>query len=386
MAPRVLKIVQLACYSGNIGDNANLRGTRRLLRRNLPWRLSFTDLDILDFLWGHRKFDAEFQELVNRHDLFIIGGGGFFELSSDQSATGTPLDFSRELLEGIKVPMVFHALGVDLGPEVPARRVERFRRFLDYLLCRPDVLVSIRNDGTGATVSRLLGEEYGQRLYQVPDGGFFTEVKEAAHPELKPGKVTVAVNLAGDMLPRRFPGGQAHLDFAGFLKELSRTLRRFLQEQERAELILVPHIFKDVAAAGALLSSLGVPYCRRRVNLAPLLQGPGAQGYIFDLYRRCHLVLGMRFHANVCPLGLETPTLGLVCHPQIAALYRELGLEDHALVVNRPGFSDSLFEKMLSHLAGTAELKRRYRSLGENLQGQVRDFHRRIAQWLPRHL
>lgn len=386
MASRVLKIVQLACYSGNIGDNANLRGTRRLLRRSLPWELSFTDLDILDFLWGRRRFDGEFQELVNRHDLFIIGGGGFFELSDDQSATGTPLDFSRELLQGIRTPMVFHALGVDAAEQVPRERVERFRRFLDYLFSRPDVLVSIRNDGAGATVARLLGEEYRRRLHLVPDGGFFTEVKEAAHPELKPGRITVAINLAGDMLPHRFPGGESHLDFAGFLAELARALRGFLQQEPRAELVLVPHIFKDVAAAGALLSSLGVPYCRRRANLAPLLQGPGAQGYIFDLYRRCQLVLGMRFHANVCPLGLATPTLGLVCYPQIAALYRELELEDHALVVNRPGFAGPLVEMMFSHLEHSGQLKERYHRLQSELEDSMRSFHQRIAQWLAQHL
>ena len=36
----------------------------------------------------------------------------------------------------------------------------------------------------------------------------------------------------------------------------------------------------------------------------------------------------MRFHANVCPIGLGTPTIGLVNYPQVKLLYEELNLEN----------------------------------------------------------
>ena len=39
-----LRIIQLAAYRGNLGDNANVVGTRRQLGRNLGVEIEYTDL------------------------------------------------------------------------------------------------------------------------------------------------------------------------------------------------------------------------------------------------------------------------------------------------------------------------------------------------------
>jgi polysaccharide pyruvyl transferase WcaK-like protein len=59
-------------------------------------------------------------------------------------------------------------------------------------------------------------------------------------------------------------------------------------------------------------------------------------------------MLGMRFHANVCALGLGIPTIGLVNYPQIQFLYEELNCLDRAFSVHEPGFSKPLRELILS--------------------------------------
>lgn len=49
----VLKVLQIASYQSNLGDNANLSGSRKLLRKGFSeFNLQFSDLDINDFSWG----------------------------------------------------------------------------------------------------------------------------------------------------------------------------------------------------------------------------------------------------------------------------------------------------------------------------------------------
>ena len=69
-------------------------------------------------------------------------------------------------------------------------------------------------------------------------------------------------------------------------------------------------------------------------------------------YASADLVLGMRFHANVCPMALSTPTVGLNCYVQIENLYRELNLEDRAIFVGNPCFKEMTLERvneLISH-------------------------------------
>ena len=133
-----LRIIQLAAYRGNLGDNANVVGTRRQLGRNLGVEIEYTDLEYLEYepdpRWGGKKFDDDFARLVNQHDLLLIGGGGFFEFGVDSSCSGTPLDISFDILEKIKVPIVFYALGFSTLYGVTQERIDKFKRYIDYLL------------------------------------------------------------------------------------------------------------------------------------------------------------------------------------------------------------------------------------------------------------
>jgi polysaccharide pyruvyl transferase WcaK-like protein len=406
-----LRVLQLACYQGNVGDNANIAGVRTLLSQHLETDIDYTDLDILDFVWGKRQYDQEFVQQVNQHDLLIVGGGGFFELTIDHTRTGTPLDLDADVLGRIKTPIVFYALGLNAYRDVPAGRLAKFRAFLDILLASENILVSIRNDGSMDAVRRLLGPGYADRMYATPDGGFFTEVDDWEHPELPAGKTVIGINLAGDMLDLRFPdSGTTHSRVAGakrrvvraarallgrrvdapgriddFFPAFSALLRRYLEERDDLHLVLVPHIYKDLKVIDAFLASLArsaTSWCRRRVTVAPYATGGRGQSYIFDLYRKCDLVMGMRFHANVCGIGLGVPTIGLETYPQIGALYRGLGLAERAVEVNTSGFEDELASLIDASLADPDSVRSRYGEIRATLLGQAKAFHEVIRERL----
>ena len=110
-----MKILHLASFNGNIGDNANHNGFRKnfqnLISENIEWK----NLEIRNFYksWNKMKFDEEFIKMVNTYDLLIIGGGNFFEICHEYSSTGTTIDLPIEKLNQIRIPIFFNGLGLD---------------------------------------------------------------------------------------------------------------------------------------------------------------------------------------------------------------------------------------------------------------------------------
>lgn len=383
---KVLKVLHLASFSGNIGDNANHSGTRHLLKENLDFRLEYTELEMREFYWKQRAFDKEFVALANQHDLLMIGGGNYFEMWVDSSSTGTSVDISREVLDAIKCPILFYALGCDPGQGVSESNLAKFKSFLDLLFSSDRYLVSVRNDGSLGTVMKLLGEDYARRVFKVPDGGFFTRVEEYVHPGIVSGCKNIGINVAGDMLDIRFkPGSGNGISYEDFLNGFSSLLNEKLHLDDQLNLVFFPHIFRDLNIISDVLERIEDPLRRKRVMVAPYLQGAGAQEYIFDMYRKCDMVLGMRFHANVCPIGLNVPTIGLVNYVQIENLYRELDLEQRMVHVNQRGFEKSLSKLVDDSLNNIDVLKKQYTVVKSSLIDQAASFHREVNRWLHQH-
>ena len=75
-----LKILHIASFSGNIGDNANHMGFRPWFEALAGAPVSWTRLEIREFYWRERQWDAALVDFINTHDLLVIGGGNYFEL------------------------------------------------------------------------------------------------------------------------------------------------------------------------------------------------------------------------------------------------------------------------------------------------------------------
>src|SRR5699024_7456701 len=108
-----IKVLHIASFNGNIGDNANHNGLRKNLERYLNRNFNFTEIEMREFYqsWNLRDFNTEtFIELCNKNELVIIGGGNFFELKWDYSYTGTTINLSNDTLEKINTPILFFGL------------------------------------------------------------------------------------------------------------------------------------------------------------------------------------------------------------------------------------------------------------------------------------
>ena len=375
-AKKALRVLHLASFAGNIGDLANHAGARLQFQRYLDYELSFTELEIREFYWKQRSFDDDFVRYANSFDLLLIGGGNYFELWVESSATGTSIDITPQRLAALKVPAVFYSLGVDIGQGYTAASADRFRSFMAEVLARETMFVCVRNDGSSSALEEVLGAEIALRVPVMPDGGFFAQAPNTNRSFERPRKIVI--NIAGDMLERRFSEQRTTQQF---LKELADTCSSVLDAHDRLVIELASHIWRDTVLIAQLLPLIPDRHLRRRVvvsSLAPT--GTGLPAFL-SLYGNCDLALGMRFHANVCPIGMATPTLGLLTYPQVEKLYAELGMKDRLLDVARCD-GELMRERVLRELSELSRTHARYVEASPKLQQQAKSVLDGMNAWL----
>ncbi|MCP3870259.1 MAG: polysaccharide pyruvyl transferase family protein [Gammaproteobacteria bacterium] len=382
-----VRVLHLASFSGNIGDNINHNGLRRLFAENLSVRFDYTELEMREFYWGERQFDEDFTAYANQFDLLLIGGGNYFELWVEKSRTGCSIDLPPKLLKRLKVPVLFYGLGVDAGQGVPDICRRRFSEFLDTLLSNDQFRVVIRNDGAGQTLREYFGNGVAEQIPWVPDSGFFCTAAYAEHAEYHGGNDRLLINLANDMLEARFPDTLPDgLDYPGFIQGIAELIESQLAANPALRVVLVPHIYRDLTPITDLLNQLPDPIRRRSIRVAPYLTGETGAQQAISLYGQATRVLGMRLHASVCALSQETPVVGMVSYPQLGHLYRELEMSHRTVAVNHrdmvPQLEQRIAELNRPDSRFTVECGNRL----EQLRSQVDAVQHNIDTWLSSRL
>lgn len=351
-----LRVLHLASFSGNIGDNANHMGFRPWFAEQVGREVSWSNCEIREFYWKERAFDADFVALANSYDALVIGGGNYFELWVENSPTGTSIAIRPEEFDQIRTPILFNALGVDSGQGVPERSRQNFTCFLAKLLSSDQYLVSVRNDGAVETLREEISPELADIVHQIPDGGFFMQLpSKVSSVFLKPDTPYIGINIANDMADVRFAGFEKGPDNSeAFADEFAKTLTEISREYPDHHFVFLPHIFRDLDVILQVILRLNDRLRRTRVVVAPYSSGDLGANTIFAIYQSCKMTLSMRFHANVCSMGLGVPCIGLGCYRQIHKLYEELGKSNDCVDVSAPGFS-VLLTKRISECLRLAE-------------------------------
>jgi len=361
-----LKVLHLASFNGNIGDNANHYGFYKYLNKINTYNFNIEELEIREFFWKKRFFDDNFIKLVNTYDLLIIGGGNYFELWVEGSPTGTSIAIELEKLNEIKIPILFNALGVDPGQGATKNCINRFTNFLDLLIERNDY-ISIRNDGAKKAIIDYIGEKYLHSIQYTPDAGFFIDTKNAT--DYYNSKEYIAINIATDMDNIRF----SNLSYDEFLVTFKRFIIKFIKEYDNFEIIFVPHIFRDMSFINDILNILDDDIRRTKISVAPLLHGKESFNEVMSIYKGAKFVLANRFHANVCSIGLGIPTIGLINYRQIEELYNELE-SNNFIDIRIKDFDIELLNKINKYDYNNQLL--------EILESQYLDNMQHIEKWL----
>ncbi|MFT4801325.1 MAG: polysaccharide pyruvyl transferase WcaK-like protein, partial [Flavobacteriaceae bacterium] len=305
--------------------------------------------------------------------------GNYFELWVESSPTGTSIAIELDLLKEIKTPIFFNSLGVDAGQGASEQSLKKFRSFLDVLIDRGD-FISVRNDGAIKTLSDLVGERYLEHVIDTPDAGFFLETSQSS--AYYANKKYIAINVATDMDDIRFDKDNGKLGYNEFVNEIINFLMVFLTKHSEYELVFVPHIFRDISFINDVLEKLDDEIRRKRVTVAPLLHGDDSFKDVMCIYDTARLVLGGRFHANVCSFGLGTPVIGLVNYIQIENLHLDLE-SDSFINISEKDFSVELANMVDRKL--TLKVEKDF-SIRDKMQINYSLFIKSFFNWLGNHL
>lgn len=380
-----MNILHIASFNGNIGDHANHSGFRRSMKKYISDDIQYTELEIREFYrsWGMRHFDDTFVQLCNQHDLIVFGGGNFCELCWDYSATGTTLDISSDILNRIEPPILFNGMGVDdKDGQVNKNNIIKFESFLQALLDRKS-LITVRNDGSWNILKKYYSKKIIDNVLKIPDGGFFVQPQKFQHVEIPKGKKIIAINLAGDSSAIRFSqdGTDGRLTMQEFIEQFASCINRLLEEDNSIHIVMTAHILQDFNMIVAVLANVKDIYIRSRISTTPYLNGSITDGeYIIDLYRNSALVIGMRYHANICAIAVKTPTIGIVNFPKHKMMYEDIGLTDRVVASDEPGFEDKLYKKVHATLSRLGTLRTENEQLLALLESENQSYITKVSK------
>ena len=379
-----IKILHLASFIGNIGDNVNHLGFYNWFQKLIPNKeISWTELEIREFYWKNKKWDNSIVAYFNEFDLVVIGGGNYLELWVDDSPTGTSIGLSIEQLELIKTPIFFNALGFDIHQGVNSNNDSKAKKLLDYIFSKSNRMITVRNDGAIENLKTLYGSEYSQSIPMCPDGGFYIHKDNSnilTSAKNNSNELNLVINLACDMESVRFknfPNESSEL----YLKEISSSLAEVVKKFDNIKLIFAIHMYSDLWSTYQVLKNLPDNVRRKQVKVCSYDKPSISVGEIIDVYKNADLVIASRFHSNVLALAMGKKTIPLVNYPQISNLYKDIRLSELSFDVSNPGFGKSL-TRLIMHKVKLDKADYDYKALNKMLENSRIEIEEICSKWL----
>lgn len=356
------RIIHLASHTGNIGDNASHIGLRKILSEVLEDDYSIDRLEIRKAYNIYSRsdkinFDEKFAEKVNEYDLLIIGGGGFLDFWVENSVTGTTLDIKEEIINKIKTPTLIASVGSIPHKEVPKGNVEKFRDFIELLLGKDNIRLAVRNDGSKKIIKDYIGEKFSKQIPEILDNGFFYGIDEDRFDIFD--KNFVVINTTVDQLNmknRRL----GEIDSEVYHDELTKVVE-YLLSNTNYEIVFVSHIYRDLKSINSVLERLDDFDIRTRISVAPYLHGDDGCNKLFSLYDNSDLILGMRFHSNICSLAMNKLSIGLAALDRVVNMYEGLNLRERYVRVDYE-YSSTAIKRIESCLSNKDKLLKKSKS------------------------
>lgn len=378
---RTRRVLHLASFRGNIGDNINHSGFR-------PWFSSLCDapvewrsLEIRRFYRGDLNFSNDLLEFAKEADAMVMGGGNYLELWPSNTVSGMSLDLPLDKLSALGKPVFLNSLGVDGGQGVSERARQGLRDLVDWIASDSRRLLSVRNDGSYAQLEEICTSSSLKSVHRAPDAGFFQTMSQRAEPRANDGPPRIAVNLAMDMRDLRYPGGDA-LSYTEFCTMFAGVMEAVSLAHGATAWVFVPHIYSDLQIISDVLAQLPDALLRTQVDVAAYGSGDQAARAAMMEYAASSLVLGMRFHSCIAGLSLGRPTLGLVTYPQVAKLFCEVGAPDLAIDVQSPTGMAKLLEAVLASLVPAEDPSAVGAEVLYRVGSERRRFEPILATWL----
>ncbi len=338
------KLLHIASFIGNIGDNASHLGLGNILNEISTEKPEIEHLEIRKFyknytLADNLKFDESFADYANTFDGIIIGGGGFLDYWVPGSGTGTTLDIPQSVIRKIKRPLIISSVGALPHQAVPEGNEVRFKKFLDVALEQDNLFIALRNDGSFENIQENFGQDYAERMHKILDNAFFYS------PPIRERLVEqeyVAINLAPDQLSMHSKL-HAPLEVDDFYQQIKQVIEHCISSLG-LHVVLVPHIQADMTAILKVIQSLESFTARTMVSVAPCIQGNWGAEQLLSIYQNSKFVIATRFHANVCSTAMQKATIGIAVLDRVGFMYDSIGM-NQAYVLPGEKLAEELIAK-----------------------------------------
>lgn len=285
---------------------------------------------------------------IARADGLVFGGGGLLKEPGNNPVGMAAVLLDILLAHLLGTPVLVYAVGTgEVRQPLSVPLLRRALNVTDRVIVR-DTLAQATVESWGVQPGRI---HLGADALLARSG---TQATPAASGTAGDGMRRVALSLAANdfhWLDQRFSGRSGE-----WLDALHRELSRVAAE-EPLELRLLGLQGGKGQTDLALLRSFGerfeaAPNVRvREFDLSQLTTSEAE-----DLMRDCDFLIGMRFHSLVLACLTGVPFIALGFDSKVAALMRDLGVEDWVVDLQRDD-PDHL-ETTLSHGMRTAEVRR----------------------------
>lgn len=363
-----MQIFHIATHNYNPGDAAVGLGVNALLRQHHEETIIEKQcLMEMENFWGHTRYDQRLVDRMNAADLIVIGGGGMMDGVRGRRHTGFAFDMPNELWRKIKKPVALVALGENRYFGQKYRHADDFINFVTTISQNVPTFCSVRQDGSLQRMSEWFPGAKGL-FSEIPDPGIFwrsglsgdlcagrSPSRQARQRDVGP---RVGIQVAGDNLRRRALGrnGRSVLD------PLVSLISRIVSNSRDAEIVLIPHLTRDLDAVCEILSSLDRvdrSLSRMRVEVVGVGHGVTGLSAIYECVESLDVLIAMRGHSQLCSLGGRVPFISYTTHPKNIAFADELG---HWHPRSSPkANSNDLLEKVEHALSVSSELVEKQR-------------------------
>lgn len=368
-------------YNRNYGDFVLLESIRENLIKDSDVPLNFVNVDCQSTHFFKELID----ELNEKADLLIIGGGGFvMNRHEDNSLSGWQWSIANEDIEKIKVPIIVYGIGYNKFHYDNRGFKENMNNSLKLTQNKAE-LFSVRNNGTKEElIKRGLDKD---KIIVIPDSGMFISPLKIESDLLNTDKMLVGLNLVSDRPHYTFPD-----DYTKTQKEFFNTLIetcKYLIKEHNALIINLDHIPElDTEVNKLFKDKLGEDNYKVLSEEMPQIYPPSLVNshFLAYFYKKMDLVLGMRGHSNIISFGMGTPLISIGSHNKNQFFMNDIGEEKYLISLRdykNINNCDTIIQK-IEEVLNDKEYQKRTDEKRKELHKTFAEFNNKIINILER--
>lgn len=390
--------------STNIGNGALILGAETAIGEDFPRAIEWEREPWDDYTFDKRRFDAALVERINTFDAMVVGGAVSINGRDYLRNAGMRFDLPFELWPRLRKPIVFYGLSYRHWAGQPFHHLDKLKQALDYILAAPNMMFSVRNDGTAAWLEDLCGLPSGT-VTSIPDPGLYVPTAtDEDYIELPRDRINVMIAFNNEDAVYRYGGrGREYVSrsLGAFLGD--RTAARLAEVASRyrarrdhivagmvyaveriakewnAHFVLVPHYFDDYRMLSDFVSRCRPQVAHQAMLSTGLTTLDGTRRF-YGRYARANLAVSMRVHSMSPAIGLGVPTVPFVTQDRIWDFLRAADLADVGVDAFADDVGDRLHTAMNAALKEPQSLRDRFAGVRKRFRSASRDYHARMAK------